>query len=350
MAELARRATVSMTYNGKSASQMMPYLQSFKYTDVASGESDSIAVELADRDRLWIGSWCPKKSDRLVPKIIYTNWDAAKESRALSCGTFIVDDYSFKGGPIVCTIKALAIPSTSGFKATARTYTYENLNLREIGERVASRAGLKLYYDAGSPPTIESVAQDNETDCSFYNSLVEKYGLSLKIYNDRLVVLDEGTYEAKAAVATLTEKDFETGWQWNTTTAGTYTGVKYQYTHTEKNQTFTVIVGGGERVLTCNDEANNLTEATLIALAKLNDANKQTTTMKITLKGTWKIRATDCVAISGLGKIDGKYFVESAETSIGSGATTVLNLRRVETRFKKSQASVSSKAAESGTL
>jgi hypothetical protein len=41
--------------------------------------------------------------------------------------------------------------------------------------------------------------------------------------------------------------------------------VRYQYTHTEKNQTFTVNVGGGERILTCDDAANNQTEATLIA-------------------------------------------------------------------------------------
>ena len=52
---VARRARVYMTYNGRDAEQMAEYITSFKYTDVASGSSDSISVDLDDRDRHWIG-------------------------------------------------------------------------------------------------------------------------------------------------------------------------------------------------------------------------------------------------------------------------------------------------------
>ena len=39
-----RKATVAILYNGvKAEVQLAPYLSSFKYTDVASGSSDSIA-------------------------------------------------------------------------------------------------------------------------------------------------------------------------------------------------------------------------------------------------------------------------------------------------------------------
>ena len=78
---------------------------------------------------------------------------------------------------------------------------------------------------------------------------MEKFGLALKIYNSRIVVFSEGTYEAKKAKAVLTPADFEPGWSWNTQTTGTYTGVKYQYTNSDKNKTFTVTAGGGERIL-----------------------------------------------------------------------------------------------------
>lgn len=182
---------------------------------------------------------------------------------------------------------------------------------------------------------MENVAQDKQPDCTFYNELVTKFGLAMKIYNDRLVVFDEATYEAKKAVAVLTEADFEEDWTWESALTGTYTGVKYQYKHTTKNQTFSVTVGEGDRWLTCDDPADNQTEATLIALAKLNNANKSTTTMKITLKATKKITATDCVEIKGLGKLDGKYFVEQAVTSIGDSTKMELSLRHVEKRFVK---------------
>lgn len=331
----ARKSTVAITYNSRTAAQISEYLSSFKYSDVASGSSDSISVELNDPDRRWIAGWFPKKGDRLKPTITLSNWDADGDSATIKCGTFEVDDFSFKGGPIKCTIDALAIPSTSGFKATERTYTYENTNLKEIGQKVAKRAGLTLHYEAPTV-TIESVAQDNQTDCSFYSDLVVKYGLAMKIYNDRLVVFDEAAYEAKKVVATLTEADFEPGWSWDTSLAGTYTGVKYQYTHTEKNKTFTVNVGGGSRILTCNDAANNQTEATMIALAKLNNANKGTTTMKITLRAAkWRLMATDCIQINGLGQLSGKYYVEQVDISVSDGTKMSLSLRKVETRFTK---------------
>ena len=95
-------------------------------------------------------------------------------------------------------------------------------------------------------------------------------------------------------------------------------------------------VGGGERILTCDDAANNQTEATLIALAKVNNANKGTTTMKITLRTpAWNIVATQCIVIKGLGQLSGKYYVEKATHTVADGTKTSLELRRVEKRFVK---------------
>jgi len=351
---IARHSTVSLTYNGITATQMEEYIVSFKYTDVSSGSSDNITVELSDKDRRWINSWFPQKGDKLKPTLIKHRWDQDDQSYSLSCGTFVIDDFSFKGNPIQCTIEAAAIPSTSGFKVTERTYTYENTTLKNIGLAIAKRNGLSLHYEAKTV-SIENVVQDKKSDCAFYNDLIVKYGLALKIYNDRLVVFDEAIYEAKPVVATLTESDFEPGWSWNTSLAGTYTGVRYSYTHAQKNKTFTVNVGSGSRILTCDDEASNLTEATLIALAKVNNANKNTTTMKITLRTPARtILATNCVKIQGLGKLDGKYYVESVTLSIGSSGTkSTLNLRKVENRLTvvpaKSKTSSSTKAATTTT-
>ena len=334
---IGRHASVRLTYNGKTASQINEYLSGFKYVDVASGASDSISIDLLDKDRRWIGSWFPQKGDKLKPTILKYNWNKDETITKTNCGTFVVDDFSFRGGPIQCTIEAAAIPSTSGFKVTERTNTYEKTTLKNIGLTIAKRNGLSLYYEAKTV-SIESVTQDKKSDCSFFNELVVKYGFALKIYNDKLVVFDEAAYEAKPVAATLTEADFEPNWQWNTSLAGTYTGVRYQYTHAEKNKTFTVNIGSGNRILICDDEANNQTEATLIALAKVNNANKNTTTMKITLRApAWNIVAASCVQIEGLGKLSGKYYVETVTHSIGSGTKTALSLRKVEKRLTKQE-------------
>ena len=225
---LARRATVSMLYNGANATeQIAGYINSFEYTDVASGKSDSIRAVINDRDRKWIGPWFPVKGDKLIPTILLHNWTADGQIIQFPCGTFGVDDFSFSGGPIKMNLDAIALPTSTSFKTEDRTETYEKATLQQIGQMVAGRAGISLFFDA-SDVAIEKVEQNNQNDCDFYSGLVEKYGLSLKIYNDRLVVFSEADYEARGPKFVLTPADFDPGWTWDTTLTGIYTGVRYQ--------------------------------------------------------------------------------------------------------------------------
>lgn len=341
----ARRASVSILYNGTDATkQIAGDLSSFTYTDVASGSSDSISLQINDRNRRWIGPWFPVKGDRIKPKILTFDWRSTGDNKVFSCGSFGVDDISFQGGPICLSLNALALPPESGFKTTERTETYEATTLQEIGQAIADRAGVSLFYDAPAV-TIEKVEQSNQNDCDFFNGLVIRFGLALKVFNDRLVVFSEAPYEAKQAKAELTETDFEPDWTFNTTLNGTYTGVKYQYTNSDKNLTFTVEAGDGERILTRNDAAENLTEATAIALAAVNNANKSTTTMRITIKAIPGLIATDCIQIKGLGKLSGKYYVEEIAHTVGNGYKMALQLRKVEARITEAT-TVSSTVAE----
>ena len=126
-----RRAAVSIWYNGKSANvQLASCLGSFQYTDVASGSSDSISLGINDRDRRWINGWFPQKGDRLQPTIRTYNWEHDGQQGKFPCGAFLVDDFSFQGGPIRLSLEGLALPAGSGFKATERTETYESTTLK----------------------------------------------------------------------------------------------------------------------------------------------------------------------------------------------------------------------------
>lgn len=336
-----RKATVSLVYNGANASgQISGYLNSFDYTDQASGTSDQISITVNDRDHKWIGPWFPEKGDRLQPTIILTNWSGEGSSAKFPCGSFALDKFSFSGNPIKAKIDALALPAKSSFKTKARTETYESTSLRGIGEKIAGRAGVSLYFE-GTDVGIAKIEQNNQDDCEFYTSLVEKYGLALKIYNSKLVVFSEATYEGKKAKLTLSPDDFDPGWSWDTKLDGTYTGVKYEYTNSDKNKTFTVSAGSDERLLTCNEAADNLTEATALALAALNNANKDATTMSITIMARPGLIASDCIQISGLKKLNGKYYIESIKHSIGSGYKMSLELRKVEPRITSARSNAS---------
>lgn len=345
-----RKATASVSYNGKRIdTKLAEYLQSFSYTDVASGESDSLSLNINDRDRKWIKSWFPSKGDTMAATIIMKNWSKEGDTQKLSCGSFVIDDFSFSGTPVKLKLEALALPADSSFKETQRTKTYEKTTLENIGQEVAKRAGIKLYYEAPMIP-IEKVEQSEKDDCSFYNELVKLYGFAMKIYKNKIVVFNEATYEKKKSVATLTEQNIEPNWSWNTKLCRTYTGAKYEYTNNDKNQTIKVEVGGGNRILKVTDAASNASEAERITLAKINEANKGDTTMSVTMtRANRKIIATSCVTIKGFGKLDGKYYVEKVTWDIGSGCKQKLDLRRVADRFTDAKSSTKAVAKKSKT-
>lgn len=343
-----RKTTVSVSYNGRNIDDRLAgFLSSFSYSDIASGESDQLSLVINDRERKWIREWFPKKGDSIQASIVLDNWERSGETRTLNCGSFGVDDFSFSGSPIELELGAVALPAASGFKETKRSRTYEKTTLENIGKEVAGRAGIALYYEAPEIP-IEKTEQSEEDDCTFYNKIVKLYGFAMKIYMNKIVVFSEATYEKRDPVATLTESDIVPGWRWNSTLVRTYTGARYEYTNHDKNKTFLVNAGSGSRILKITDPAGSLEEARRITLAKLNDANKNDTTMSVTIAGTErKIVATDCVRISGLGNLDGKYYVEKVNWSIGKGCCQDLELRKVYQRIINAKAKAVSAAEKS---
>jgi hypothetical protein len=57
--------------------------------------------------------------------------------------------------------------------------------------------------------------------------------------------------------------------------------------------------------------------------------------MSITMRSNRKIIATSCVQINGLGKLNGKYFVEEVTHTLDDvGYKMKLTLRKVEQRIK----------------
>lgn len=147
-----RKATASVSYNGKRIdTKLAEYLQSFSYTDVASGESDSLSLNINDRDRKWIKSWFPSKGDTMAATIIMKNWSKEGDTQKLSCGSFVIDDFSFSGTPVKLKLEALALPADSSFKETQRTKTYRDqgsISFQLCTQRRTSSAGGGILHQA----------------------------------------------------------------------------------------------------------------------------------------------------------------------------------------------------------
>ncbi len=324
-----RKAFLTILYRGKNFDKkLVNYIESFQYTDAASGESDSISLSLYNIDMKWLNEWMPSKGDEMKPSIRTRNWNKQKEIITFKCGTFTVDDISFSGRPLSCNISAVSAPAEGGFKAEAKNRQWQDTTLQKIAEKAAGEGKLSLVYEADEIK-IKKLEQSNESDSSFIKKLCDDYGLGMKIYNNRLVIYNEEAYEKKSPVATLDEKDM-LSWNYNTTLDGTYTGAELSYTNPD-GQTIKASVGTGERLyrITSTIKAFDKKDAELKAAAALKKANKSMYTMTVSIPANTSIIATSTVRITGLGKANGKYYVEKVTHNL-NGYTMKLQIRKIE--------------------
>ena len=321
-----RRAEVEITYNGAAVtSKMADYKGEITYTDPATGEADSLDIAINDRNRQWTTAWVPITGDTMTATIKVYNWEREGDNRALPCGFFILDNFEFAGWPVTGTISGVSVPADGSFMATERTRTWENVTIQEIGKEIAARAGIALAWDVeGAPFTIKSVEQSEETDCDFYASLCDTYGLAMKVYAQKIVVYDREAYKKKDPVATINETALKS-WSWSKNMAGTYTGGEYTYTDP-------ATVGTGTRILKQSGKADSEAAAERKITAAVNKANHGASKLSATIVGNATLVASQCVTVVGLGKLSGKYFIDSIAHHVGGadGYTMDLELSLVE--------------------
>ena len=300
----------------------------FSYTDVASGQSDSVSITIHDISKEWLGSLKPKRGASLGAALVLTNWNEEEKTDTFDCGTFVLDDISFSGRPLSCVLGGVSVPAMDDFKALPRTKTWEKTTIKEIASEIASRAGVSLFYDANTIQIAEK-EQDDQTDSAFLYSLCEKYGLAMKVYNHKIVIFDIVAYEAMAAILDLNETDM-LSWSYNETIEGTYTGVTLSYTDPDSDKTIDVTRGSAGRMYYMNAQATSQYDAELQAAAKVNAANRAIETMEVTIRANINLVASHCINIKGLESADGKYYVDKVKHSIGSGYKMQLTLHKVQ--------------------
>lgn len=329
-----RKAEVEITYNGAAVTtKLARYATEFTYTDQASGETDALDISMHDRDRQWTTAWRPLIGDTMTATIKIKDWEREGDTKILPCGFFILDNYEYSGWPISVNISAVSVPAEGSFRATERTKTWENVTIQEIGKEIATRAGLSLIWDVEEEPfTIKSVEQSEQSDCAFYMDLCDTYGLSMKVYSQKIVIFDREEYKRKDPAAKISEMDI-TSWSWSKNLTGTYTGGEYTYTDPNTEDEIKVSVGAGTRILKQSGKADSRADAERKIKAAVEKSNHGIVKLSLTVMGRPDVVASQCVTVVGLGKLSGKYYIDSATHQItgSSGYTTDLELSLVAT-------------------
>ena len=220
------------------------------------------------------------------------------------------------------------------FRVRERTKTWKGVTIQGVAQEIATRYGLTLKYSA---PTIKinEMEQSDKTDCAFLYEICDKYGISMKVYAGAIAIYDQGAMEQKKAVATLKRTSFvDDHWDFTDTLAGIYTGARISYknpkksSNNKKEKDISIYLGfkaenaAGSRVLKINETCDNRKDAYYKAAAKVNESNRAATVITGTMWANPKICAGVCVNVTGMGKANGKYYVDEVTTEISSSGTT----------------------------
>lgn len=337
----ARKAVSSLSFNGKNVStRLSDYLESVSYEDVASGSSDAISIKVQNIDMKWMNQWYPSKGDAISGNITFKDWNTDGKDIRLNCGSFVLDEVKFAGGPLSATIGGLAIPANESFKTRERTKTWKNVTIQKMEQEIAGRYNLQASY-SGPKITIASIEQSDKNDSAFLYEVCKKYGLSMKVFCNKIVVYDQTEQEKKKASATLTRASFvDDDWEYVDSIEGTYTGARISYKSGEDNKEISVYLGlkaedaKGSRVLKISETAEDINAAYYIAAAKVNESNEKATTITGTIWANPDICAGICVTISRMGKADGKYFVDKSKVEVtNSGTTQTIEMHKCQKRL-----------------
>ena len=236
----ARRTQVKIQLNGQDITGSLEKdTLTLTFQDSTEETADNLDIQIQNRDKRWLKSWFPAKKDLLSAEII-------SEGGTLSCGTFLLDDVGMSGRPLTVSMKGVAKPSDQDFSEVEHNQTWEQATLQDIAATIAGRAGIALEYIASENPTIRFQTQEGKTDMAFLQELASKHGVTMKLYNQKLVLYDMQQLEQGGALRTIREQEM-TSWDAKDTLQDTaYAGASVQYINTDGEVMTYTHQGGGE--------------------------------------------------------------------------------------------------------
>ena len=274
------------------------------------------------------------KGTEIHAMVIQKNPYSNGKDKVLDCGVFEIDSVSYTGPPQKLSIKATSIPYKTELRQTKHSRTWENTTLKNMGEKIAKRNGMKFMYLSDSNPTYKRKEQVNMTDIAFLKKMCKKAGISLKVTSKTIVLFDAADYEKKKEVKKIKAgKGNILSYSFSTKTADTaYSSCHVIYTDPNTKKTIEATytpenANSDGQKLEIKQKVSSVAEAQELARKSLRAKNKGETTAEFTLVGDVDYVAGITVRVYGYGEFNGKYIVEQATHSITGGYKTQIKLR-----------------------
>ena len=252
-------------------------LLSLRVTDEAGYQSDTVEIQLDDRDG---AVNLPRKGAALEVELGYEETGTAK------MGSFTVDEVELSGPPDTLTIRAKAADMRGSLKQH-RTRSWDESTIGDLVAAVAAEHGLEpRVSEMLAGVAIEHIDQTEESDLNLLTRLSKQYDAVAKPAEGRLLFVSRG--EAQSAGG----RDLRIPIHRNRTSnhrvtladRGRYGAVVAHWHDVGAGEEVQARAGDGEPVYTLRHPYPNAAEAQAAARSKLRALNCGTGSLSLTLK------------------------------------------------------------------
>ncbi|MFJ4141413.1 phage late control D family protein [Pseudomonas sp. NPDC089734] len=312
------------------------HLISIFYSDILSGQADSLDVELEDSDGKWLDAWYPGHGDTLT---LALGWEG-KPLRQLA--SLEIDEISFSSPPATVTIRAIAAGINTALRTTEH-HAYEKTTLDAVAQTIAKRQGLNLVGSI-EPIKLDRLTQQ-EPDLEFLRNLADEYDYAFKVTGSRLVFHAISELAKGQSVAQLVLKDLKSvRLRDQILTVPQKVSVKHKdsakkklISYDIKNGETVAVPSSASQATTSSDTKKSRKRAASEEVAKakakadLAKSNRERTTGSWALMGRPNLVSGNVVTLVAAGKLGGNYLILAAHHRInrGGGYTVDLDLCRI---------------------
>lgn len=340
-----RRVELQILYEGKDITTYIDKdLTNFSHSD-SLNEFDTLEMTIQNRDFKWIDTWAPLKGEKIEAKALLHNWENL-DIVEINIGTFYIDEISYSGPPDICNIKALSVDIISNFMDNKRHRVWESVSLEKIARDIAIECNLELFFEADFKIEYKRQEAKLESYFNFLKRLGKEAGILVKLYNDKLILIEETMYEKKDPILTFSKTDLMS-YSFSTDDTDTYAGCVISYydpvlTQKIEEKFFTKqragYKRGTQRILYINEEKSPPGETKAkkreylgkLAEKALREKNKNAVRGNIHLLGKEQLLSVgNTINIIGFGIFSGKYLITKIDTDFSSYQLN-LDIRKVE--------------------
>lgn len=287
-------------------------LLSLRITDEAGTQSDTVEVQLDDRDSNI--EW-PRLGAELEVFVGF------QTNGVVRMGLYVVDEVEHSGPPATMTIRSKAADMRASIKAP-KTRSWDKVTINDLVQTIAGEHGLMhAVAESLSNTVIEHLDQTNESDLHLLTRAAREHGAVAKPVAGRLVFVPRG--EARSVTGqSMSVIDIETSaigrYRMMQAEREKYPSVKAYWHDSESAEKRSVTVGEGKPAFSIRHTYANVQEATQAATAKLKALNRGTGRLSLTLVGNPDIQAEGKIKLSGIrDPINGEWLVSRVEHQLG---------------------------------